>query len=143
MNLSEAQQQMIADFARAFPVPTGDAARMEWTHRLAEQFRYSYGATWGHKSAGPGRPHSKDAIAYKFSDEFWAYDCINGATGQVITNPAPIDIHGQIFEPVAAVNHLGSVVQPEPEPPPSGDLEARVSRIEDVLRQVGQLLADV
>jgi len=48
--------------AGADPEPYTELARV-WTHALCEQLRFSHGATWGHKSAGPGRPHSADVIA--------------------------------------------------------------------------------
>lgn len=142
MRLTDAQQQMLKDYADRYPVPTGETERQEWTHRLAEQFRYSFGTPWGHKSAGPGRPHSKDAIAYKFGDAFWAYDTINGATGALISNPDPIDIHGQIFEVVAPVNHMGAPVPPPPDEDPGTPQEIldRLDQIIDDLMAVAALL---
>lgn len=84
-----------------------DDQRRALTLMIAQQVNFELGPEWGTKRADPGRPVSKDAIAYRRSDARLLYfDWQNGATRE--PNPAGEmgDITGQVFVPVEPVNHL-------------------------------------
>lgn len=118
-----------------------DDARRALTRLIAEQVAFELGPQWGTKRADPGRPPSKDAVAYQLvavrdgqvvgTTGLLAWDWQNGTTREV--NPAGEmqDITGQVFIPVAPTNHLGESGAPPEVPPP-------VTPPEDVL---GQILA--
>lgn len=119
------------------PALNGDAARA-WTRRLAEQFKFSFpNEGWGHKAGGGGRPPSTDVIARQMSNGLWGYDLIlnQGISSQEMDyNPGAINLAGQEFIPVTATNHLGNVVEPEPQiPPVDTKLQARVEALEKEL----------
>lgn len=84
-----------------------DDDRRALTIKMAEQFVYSFGPQWGTKRADSGRPTSKDAIAYKSGSTFLGYDWQNGSTRAPVSDPTPMDLTGQVFEPRPARNHLG------------------------------------
>lgn len=118
------QQAMIRVFASKFPLPVTEDGCRDWTHLLAEQFQYSWGAGWGHKRADHGRPLSSDVIAYQEAAVFVGFDVIINAglpTATVVTDGDAIDLTGQVFERVSPVNHLGTATPPAPpapDPPP-------------------------
>ncbi len=131
MRLTTDQQGLIAQFAERFPLPSTDPqipldqreqACRDWTHRFAQQFRFAYGATWGHKRADPGRPLSSDVIAFWDGRQCLGYDVIvnAGVPGQTLNaNPDPIDLTGQTFVVVEPVDHLGGTPGPSPDPVPT------------------------
>ena len=141
--LSPAHRAVITHFEDTFPLPTtGDDAARDWTHRLAQQMRFSFPSDgWGHKSASPTRPHSADCIA--LLNPFIGWDVVgNAGTPQAVLtmDGESIDLSGQTFEPVEAVNYLGG---PPPDPPPPGDLEARVTRLEEASRAIAAILSHI
>lgn len=100
-----------------------DDDRRAFTMRTAEQIRFTCGPAYGTKRADPGRPPSKDAIAFKpDSATLVSWDIINGSSRDVIVDSAAEDITGQTFMEVNPVDHLGVVVPPGTPPPaqPSG-----------------------
>lgn len=136
MYLPPAVQDKIAEFVNKFPlVTTGDEDSANWTHSLCQQLKFSYpNDSWGHKSAGPGRPHSADCIC--LSSPFIGWDIItNAGTPQAKLNlgAESIDLSGQIFEQVVAYDFLGNSV---PVPPPTpGTIEEKLDLIIQLLRQ--------
>lgn len=96
-----------------------DDARRMLTRMIAEQMRFELGS-WSTKSAGSGRPQSKDSIALPVgtAGAFCNWDWQHGSTrvrtinagtrGEFINDQQPL--------PTSAVNHLGGIVAP-PEPP--------------------------
>lgn len=117
MRLTDAQRATLRAFEAKFPIPRTDERRREWTHQLAEQFRFTYGPAWGHKSAGAGRPHSADVLAYQDGATFIGFDTQNGTVDPptLVDDPDPIDLTGQVFEPVEPVDYLAAG-GPEPDP---------------------------
>ena len=118
MKLPSDVQLIIAQFASKFPIPVNDEiGSQNWTHRLCQQLKFSFPASgWGHKSAGAGRPHSKDVVA--LSSPFTGWDVILGAgtsSPTLTLNGDNLDLTGQLFETVDAVNFLDSA---PPIPPP-------------------------
>ena len=119
MYLTAAHKHLIQQFAIYYPLPATDEASRTWTHQLCEQLAYSFPADgWCHKSAGEGRPHSADCIAWV--DPFIGWDII-GASGTpqaVLTlDGASIDLTGQVRERVVPTNHLAPEPPDPPEPP--------------------------
>lgn len=113
---------LLVRFAEKFGIPkgTGEEAARQWAHKLAEQFCFSFGTSFGHKSAGPGRPHSADAIAVREGGKLYGWDVLRDAGGpdcQLVERPGTIDLTGQLFEVVSAVNHLAAPAPPPPPPP--------------------------
>lgn len=130
-----------------------DDARRQLARKIAEQVRFELGPNWGHKSADPGRPPSKDAIAFKDGTIFVGWDLFNGATRVPFADPESIDLTGQHFIDVSpGVNHLGvsqpPVDSPVDGPPVAGcqcpdyraELDAIRTRLEVVDRRIGELL---
>lgn len=118
----EEYRALLLRFAEKFGIPrgTGEEAAREWTHKLAEQFCFTFGTSFGHKSAGPGRPHSADAVAVREGSKLFCWDVLSDAGGpdcKLIERPRTLDITGQLFEVVTAVNHLGAPAPPPPPPP--------------------------
>lgn len=111
------------------PGEEADARARAWTMGLAEQMCFTHGPSYGTKRADPGRPISKDAIAYvpgllpwEPGHMLWAFDMLSGAgTGhpQLVPNPEAIDITGQVFVPAAPIDHLTNGTDPHPVPPPT------------------------
>ncbi len=111
-----------------------DEERRKLTIKINEQIAFELGPKWGAKRADPGRPISKDAIAFDDAPNLWIWDWQDGSTRGLSSFMVPgaagknvgegVQPDGnQIFIPVAAVNHLGAVPQqpgtPE-QPPQSG-----------------------
>jgi hypothetical protein len=97
-----------------------DDDRRELTLMIAEQIRFELGAMWGTKSAGPGRPPSKDSIAFLTGDDrMLGWDWQNGVTREPWPAGEMTDITGQMFIAVAPVDRLGGTMPP-PDPPPPG-----------------------
>lgn len=98
--------------------PLDDAARA-WMHKLAEQVAISHGPVWGHKSAGDGRPHSADVLAYAVPSAgiFVGWDLwgAGGSADQTFNaDPDSLDLTGQVFEPVTPTNWLHPDVPGDP-----------------------------
>lgn len=134
MYLPEAVKSKILEFANKYPLPTtGDEYASTWTHMLCQQLKFSFpNDGWGHKSAGPGRPHSKDCIC--LSSPFIGWDIIFSAgspDAQLNVNAESIDLTGQIFEQVTAADFIGSSVPI----PPDGTVDEKLDLIIQLLRQ--------
>jgi hypothetical protein len=138
-----AQPPRFGDVAQALytkahltPASSDDEKRVV-TIQLAEQLAFEFpGQGWGAKTAGAGRPISKDCVAKVESltggtsiVKGVCYDWILGGGG-VKLPPQVNDITGQVFVPVAAVDHLGAAPAPPPPPPPASDLESRLAALE-------------
>lgn len=131
--LSTSTRAKIVEFERKFPLPkvTYVIESQMWTHRLCEQLKYSFpNDGWGHKSAGPGRPHSADCIALQSPFIGWdiIYDSASPNAQLQLTTPS-IDLTGQLFEPVSAYNHLQDVVEPPIPPPVDDTIDAKLNLI--------------
>lgn len=108
-----------------------DDDRRAFTLRTAEQIRFTCGPAYGTKRADPGRPPSKDAIAFKPDETtLVSWDIVNGSTRDVVVDSAAEDITGQTFMEVSAVDHLsGDPVQPgpvDPQKPQPGNVDDMV-----------------
>lgn len=131
MQLTPEVKTVITQFANKFPIPKSDeTASQDWTHKLSQQLKFSFPAAgWGHKKAGAGRPHSKDVVA--ISSPFVGWDVILAAgtsTPELSLNGDSIDLAGQLFESVTALDSLDSIPPPEP-PPIIGDINAKLDQI--------------
>jgi hypothetical protein len=128
MYLRPEVQDKIAEFVNKFPLPSTTEESQQWTHSLCQQLKFSYpNEGWGHKSAGPGRPHSSDVIC--LSSPFIGWDIINNAgspQAKLNLNAESIDLSGQIFEQVTSYDYLGSSV---PVPPPIGTIDEKLNYI--------------
>lgn len=135
MYLSSEVQDKIAEFTNKFPLPSTTEESQAWTHRLCQQLKFSFpNDGWGHKSAGPGRPHSADCIC--LSSPFWGWDIINNAgspQAKLNLNAESIDLSGQIFEQVTAVDFVQGTVPVPPDIP--GTIEQKLDRIIMMLDQ--------
>jgi hypothetical protein len=152
MNLTARQLQIVKTlYARNRSLADGtDDQRRQLVMLIAQQIAFEFGLSWGTKRADPGRPLSKDAIAYSVvysgTGTLLAWDLFNGATRVPFDNPSSIDITGQMFVPVQPVNHLGDVTVPDvppvvpPTPPPAIDFQ---SQIDGLVRVVGALAIQV
>lgn len=119
-----------------------DNQRRALTKIIAEQVRFALGPSWGTKSAGEGRPPSKDAIAYvDEAGRLWGWDSLNGGTREVSSIREMEDITGQEFLPVLPIDHLntGAVSPagtptggPPPVQPPRVDVGSVVAAIAEV-----------
>lgn len=134
MNLPDRVLETRDRFALAFPlwrVPEGTEAEVKaraWTYALAEQICYEHGPSYGTKRADPGRPLSKDAIAWvpgilpwMPGEKLWGFDMLSGAgTGSptLVKSPEGADISDQIFVAVRPFNHLDGSSLPSPTPKP-------------------------
>jgi hypothetical protein len=125
LKLSDAHKEVIIRFAAKFPLAVTEDGSREWTHKLAQQMKFSFPAEkWGHKAASDTRPHSADAIA--IPSPFIGWDVISGAGAPGATlqlDSDSIDLTGQAFEAVEAIDHIGvpPVTPPPVTPPPTGD----------------------
>jgi hypothetical protein len=139
MYLSEPTKNKILEFVNKFPIPkTNDDEASAWTHMLCEQLKHSFPTDgWGHKFAGPGRPHSADVIC--LLSPFIGWDIVSSAgspDAKLNLSGESIDLTGQIYEPVAGANHLGSVVEPpvpNPEPPDNLEIELLMKILSELM----------
>jgi hypothetical protein len=141
MKLSTSVKETIVRFAAKFPLATNDEESRVWTHKLAQQLAFSFPSEgWGHKSAGGGRPHSADCIAIKAPFVGWDVISGGGAPGAKLQLESDsIDLSGQEFEPVEAVNHIAPApVDPPIVPPvtPPASNEAVIERLDAILAEV-------
>lgn len=134
MKLSPDVQQVIQEYANKYPLPaSNETASQDWAHKLAQQLKFSFPAAgWGHKFAGPGRPHSKDVVCVL--SPFIGWDIVLGAgtPNPVLSlNGDSIDLTGQLFEQVDAYDWLsnGGVI---PIPP-----------TDDTLKKLDQILTNL
>jgi hypothetical protein len=113
------------------------------TIQLAEQLAFEFpNQGWGAKTAGNGRPISKDCVAKVDQVNGTAivkgvcYDWIKGGGG-VQLPPLANDVAGQVFVPVAAVNHLAVSAPPPALPATAGvtqaQLDAAISELHTTL----------
>lgn len=137
MKLSDEVKEVISRFDAKYPVPVTDNVEdsQNWTHRLAEQLKYSFPSDgWGHKFAGLGRPHSSDVVC--LSSPFMGWDIIYNSgspSAELNLNAESIDLSGQIFEQVTAYDHLGNDGGTIPPPPSGGTIEEKLDRIISLL----------
>ncbi len=129
MYLTEPVKAKIIEFNNKYPFPkTNDEDSATWTHKLCQQLKYSFpNDGWGHKSAGPGRPHSADVIC--LSSPFIGWDIIIAAgssDAKLNLNGESIDLSGQIFEQVTAFDFLEGTI---PVPPPTGTIDEKLNLI--------------
>lgn len=145
MKLDLQHKSIIYAYVERYPLPTTEEAAQTWTHRLCEQLAFSFPVDgWGHKSAGEGRPHSKDCIAIKAP--FVGWDIIVSAGSPAATlnlSGDSIDLAGQLFEPVTPTNHLGDDPTPPDPPVPPSDLDARVAALEAAVRAAAKAFGTV
>jgi len=135
MKLTDSVKATRDRYVAKFGIPSGtpetidDIAR-KWSVGLAEQIRFDTGvSTYGVKRADPGRPICKDCLARNDASGLIMWDMLTGTgTGHpdLVKDPDSLPIgpgtpdggsDGQVFVPVASVDHIGS--QPGPTPPPS------------------------
>lgn len=104
-----AHQRTLDAYAAFAGLPHGDADARQWTRALAEQFAFRFPSEgWGTKQADPGRPPSTDVICTRVP--FVGYDVLIGqgtASQAVATQPAPINLAGQLFIAVEPFDHIG------------------------------------
>jgi hypothetical protein len=107
MQLPDRVKQIITILADRFPdLRKGDDdQRRALTLKFAQQIRFELGESWGTKSAGQGRPPSKDAVARMFEGKLYGADVINGSTREP-QFPDMEELPGQLFISVNPVNHL-------------------------------------
>lgn len=115
-------------FVARFPVPQGEPGEAheenvrQWSIRFAEQVAFQRpGMGWGMKRADPNRPISKDTLARSMDGKLFIWDMLLGTgTGAPRINPDPEaeEVTGQVFVPVAQVNHLGVPAAPPATPTP-------------------------
>jgi hypothetical protein len=134
MKLPDRVLQIVRElYARHKTLAEGpDDQRRLLTRMVAEQVRLELGPAWGHKSADPTRPPSKDAIAKREGSTLLAWDLFDGTTREPFSDPDSIDITGQHFIDVSpGHNYLGVIPPPldddddpddEPEPDPHPEL---------------------
>lgn len=143
MQLPDPVKATIRAFFLRFGFAQGEDAARELTHKLCEQVAWSHpGQGYGHKFAGPGRPHSADALAQlRDSGQLWAWDLIGDAGGANTLNldVDGEDITGQVFEHVTPTNHLG-IVPPVDVPPTTpawvAQILLRLDRCDQVLEDL-------
>lgn len=114
-----------------------DDQRRQLTRTIAEQIRFDLGPGWGTKRASTDRPLSKDSIAFTNGAQLLSFDWQHGATREPNPPGEMEDITGQVFVPVAAVNHLRTEPAP-PAPQPDDQAEAifrALGRMEAILSQ--------
>lgn len=99
-----------------------DDQRRALTKLIAETTRFRKGPDWGWKTAGTGRPPSKDAIAKKDNGRLLGWDLFNGTTRAPNDHPESEDITGQIFIEMQPVDHIADEPQLPP-PPPDNTIE--------------------
>lgn len=123
MNIPADVHEKITEFNRRFPCEQLNEEEAKiWTHRLCEQMAFSFPEQgYGHKSAGDGRPHSKDCLARNKPGYYfigWDLVVASGSGAAKLNGPVneSIDLTGQCFEVVIPRNHLGT--EPPPVDPP-------------------------
>jgi hypothetical protein len=130
MYLSNDVKAKIVQFEAKYPLPrsTNNEEFQTWTHRVCQQLKYSFpNDGWGHKSAGPGRPHSSDVICTE--SPFIGWDIVLNAGSlnpQLVLSNESIDLTGQVFEQVTAADFLGSTPPPDP---PTGTVDEKLNLI--------------
>ncbi len=111
---------LLERYADRFGLPNqGDVHARDWTLKLAQQFRHTFGdaENWGTKSTSPTSPQSTDVIARHEAGLLVGYDTVISAgipSASLNPHPEPLDIRHQNFIAVSPVNHLGDQPQPQP-----------------------------
>jgi len=99
------------------PGPYKEEIFRAWCVRFARQLVYSEpGDGWGVKRASEGSPIGKDTIANSSNSNLIAWDLFIGtgsSNTQVADNPDSINITGQVFVSVEAVDSLDGLFPPE------------------------------
>lgn len=132
MRLPDDVYLLLEAFAAKVPRPpiSDDQGCRDWMVQFAEQVAFSLpGRGYGNKHAGPGRPVSNDVLALQqpaaMGGGLIGWDLWIGV-GTDWAAMAPrgvesIDLAGQVFDPAAPVNHLGTVSDPPSQPPAPPD----------------------
>jgi hypothetical protein len=105
--------QLIYERNKILANGTDDQRRL-LTRTIAEQWCYEFGSNHGTKSQFRDYPQSKDALAVQDNDRLYGWDWQNGTTRapQVKEGSPSIDMTGQYFIRVTAINHLGTIPNP-------------------------------
>jgi hypothetical protein len=148
MKLPERAKQIIfALWERNRDLSSGtDDQRRQLARNIAEQLRFELGDQWGWKSADPGRPPSKDAVAFREKPgdtSFYVFDLFNGSTREPWADPAGELVPQNFIDVSPGVNHLGmvpTIPSPEPVPPPVD--ESWKSEVAAIKHQLDQLLTN-
>ena len=108
------------DRERALAHGTEEDRRTLTTH-IAQQMCFDEGPQWGVKAQSASHPQSKDVIALLQDGTLWGWDWQSGSTRwpQVSVRQPAMDLTGQFFMAVAAVNHLPQPVVDQPPQPPA------------------------
>ncbi len=150
MKLPDSVKAVRDAYVKKFPVPhippatpdTIDDALREWAIRLAQQVRFATkDPKWGTKRADPGRPISKDSIAFLDGTVLHMWDLLKGASagnGEINDDPDSLDVpiyplpNGQTFVPVDPLDSLGSTPPPPPAGTPLADYIAFGHRLDQI-----------
>ena len=127
-------QQIVNTLAAGVAHDAPDELRRATTMKIAQQCRYELGPNWGTKRADPGRPLSADVICTQSPFVGWDWSVPTG----IAQFPDSLDLTGQVFVLVEAVDHLG-VGQP-PVPPPERDDIVRLTALVRAITIEVQLL---
>lgn len=107
---------------RGVPGTVQDDNCRAWCRALAETISFFHGDDWGHKSTSSSSPASKDVIAWRQGSQLHGYDVLTaaGSGAPSLSNPPGwIDITGQFFIDVPAVNHFTGSSTPSGRPVPT------------------------
>lgn len=126
MTFAPRVQEIVNSFSARYDylrTSLNDDDRRSLTQKIAEQVAYELGPRWGQKRADPGRPISKDTLAFNGDDQLHGWDLFNGSTraaNQFPEEVPPHEMKEQVFVPVIPTNHLGAPqAPPAPEPQPA------------------------
>lgn len=119
-----------------------DDARRQQTRMIIEQLAYEHpGEGWVWKSADPGRPPSKDALARMFGARLCIWDWQNGSTRRRavdVGTPAK-DATGQNPIVLVGVNHRGGLEPSSGQPKPAPVVVPAGLDLSEVYRYVAAL----
>lgn len=125
MTFAPRVQEIVNRFSAQFPdlrTSKNDDDRRALTQKIAEQVAFELGPRWGQKRADPGRPISKDTLAFKGDDQLHGWDLFNGSTREANQFPDeinPAEMREQVFVPVTPTNHFSVETPPIVELPPT------------------------
>lgn len=137
VDIIEAIYGLNIDLARG-----NDDERRIVTNKIAEQFAFEFGPTWGTKSSTPTHPPSKDVVAKMENGRLYGWDWQNGTTRapQVHVGQEAEDMTGQHFILVVPTNHLADVPEDPDEPDdPTEPEKDLILILADLKKQVQEL----